>query len=644
MTSGLQRPVLAAAVPGSTSKRGGSDRIAVAILAVAAVLGPVAIGCTGDWARLALEASMTLVIGLWAIGERRPMRVILWPVAVAGLVLLQLIPMPDRLLTSIAPVSAGAWKVALQGMPDAWGRISIDPASTAMAGRRLLLGLATIAAVADLARNIEYRRWITCAIAVSGIAIVALSLLFPIDKDRRVLLGFFPLSGPVEYWRTPVAGPAETSGWAYLAWITAGAQRYLVDLRVAGDGFGSYIISNHFAGAVSLTLPVTLAVCLWFSRGRVPHIVRYVLAAGFVAGGVWLVGPMAGSRAGFASLLLAGLSLLALSMERPWAKWAGGLTTAGYAAALLAFVIVFLGQIRGVASLVPESVRPRVIDALSDGRVVAAGTAARMFRASPLLGTGLSTYGELYPRLMNQPVTWYFAHNDYAQLLAETGLVGLAVAAALAGILIVRLRRFLRTAVPPQRLLDAGSWAALAGIAAHSAFDWNLHVPANAFLACLVAGLAAASGALPLAPQPAARNRSWPWLTTGARIVLIASCIGALVLLARDAWSSQAGKELQMALVEAGKAGRDPKQPTPEPALTKAISVGESALRWDPHNPRLAILLGQTELQLSQRFATASPADSQRHKSAGSAWFARAKQQAALCRGLPEPVPTPDRK
>jgi O-antigen ligase len=615
--------------------------LAVALLALGAIGGPIAIGGTGDWSRLALETVMATAVVLWAIDAGPRPWALLRPVAVASLVLLQLMPLPDRLLTTIAPVSAGAWKISLQGNPDAWGRISIDPAATAMAGRRLLLGLATVAAVADLARNVEHRRRLTYAIAASGVVIVALSLIFPVDKDRRVLLGFFSLAGPVEYWRSPVASPVETSGWAFLEWVTAGPQRYLGDLRVAGDGFGSYIISNHFAGAVSLTLPVTLAVCLWLARGRVPAFVRYAVAAGMVAAGVWLVGPMAGSRAGFGSLLLAGLALLALCVERLWAKWAAGLAVGGYAAALLAFVIIFLGQVRGVTALVPESMRPRVVDALSDGRVVAAGAAARMFRASPLLGTGLSTYGDLYPRLMQQPITWYYAHNDYAQLLAETGLVGLGIAAALAYVLIGRLRRFLREAVPPQRLLDAGPWAALAGIAAHSAFDWNLHVPANAFLACLVAGLAAASGAPAIAPNVLPGKRSWRWLGPAARIALVTACMGSLVLLARDAWSSQVGKQMQMALVANAKASRDPKQPNPEPLLAAASKAGESALELDPGNPRLALLLGQAELQMTHRLATAKPslAEASLHEAAAEAWFARARRQCALCRGLPEPLP-----
>ena len=630
-----------------TSKSPAPGQIAVILLAAGAVLGPVAIGGTGEWPRLALEAVMAAAVVLWATTTNRSAWAVAWPVGIAGLTLLQLVPLPDSLLVTIAPVSAGAWKVALQGLPGSWGRISIDPAATAMAGRRLLLALATIAAVADLARDQTHRRWLIGSVAVSGVVIATLALIFPVTKEHHRLLGFYSLDGPMEFWRNPVIRAGESSGWGFLEWATVGTQRYLVDLRIVGDGFGSYVVSNHFAGAVSLTIPCTLAALLFLSRGRLPAAIRYLMTAGLVGGALWLVGPMAKSRAGFGSLLLAGLTLLALSVEKPWAKRIVGLVTAFYAATLLAFVVVFLGHFSGVADLFPETLRSRVAATLSDGRVVAAGVAARMFRASPLLGTGLSTYDDLYPRIIQQPTTMYYAHNDYAQLLAETGLVGLAAAVALAAVLIGRCRRFLRDSVPPERLLDAGPWAALAGIAAHSAFDWNMHVPANAFLACLVAGLAAASGASPTmaAVEPSAAARI-PRLA--ARCILAGACLWAFVLLARDAHSSHVGKQMQMAFVATAKAAREADHST-EPAaiLEAAREAGEAALRRDPGNPRLALLVGQTNLQFARQATLQKPPDAataRAYEAAAERCFSMARRRCAACRGLPEPVPPEPRK
>ena len=66
---------------------------------------------------------------------------------------------------------------------------------------------------------------------------------------------------------------------------------------------------------------------------------------------------------------------------------------------------------------------------MADSRAVAAHAALRMFAASPLLGIGLSCFGVFVPRFVPGDLLLYYAHNDYAQLLAETGLAGLAAAA-----------------------------------------------------------------------------------------------------------------------------------------------------------------------------------------------------------------------
>lgn len=614
-----------------------SDRLILAWLCLAALAAPLALGCTGEWPRLALEISMCSVVVLWAISRTRPMSATLWPLAIAALPLLQVVPLPDRLLTALAPVSAGAWKVAHQGDPRLFGRISVDPAATLAAARSLLLACGTIAAVADLGCDSARRRWLAAVLALTGVGLLTLGVLFPVTRENHVLLGFISLDGPLEYWRTPVEPPIRTSGWGYVEWLTVGSQRYQHDLSVTGDGFSTYINSNHFAGAVGLTLPFALAWLCTLANGRLPRWAGPVVAAAAWAGGLYVVGFMAQSRAGCAALLLAGLVFFSLLTTRPWTRrLLMGLTLA-FAMFLFICVVVLVGQFVGVTDLIPEPWRQRFVAALNDGRAIAARVGARMFLASPLLGTGLGTYDELYRRLMPGAFTLYFAHNDYIQLLAETGLMGVGTAVALAGVLVRRVRGFLHQPYDADTAICAAAWASLAAIAAHSAFDFNLQVPANGFLAAVVAGLAAATAPARRAAQPRSAAQPRP-ASRLPRAALAVACALSLGFMVRDALSDALIRQMQWSLVGHKLGAVPPHDAAAAQQMADALADGERAYRYDPANARVALLIGRLHLHLGE-VAILPPAERDAHASEAAAWFMKAQRACAVCPGLPEDIP-----
>jgi O-antigen ligase len=82
-----------------------------------------------------------------------------------------------------------------------------------------------------------------------------------------------------------------------------------------------------------------------------------------------------------------------------------------------------------------------------------------------------------------------FAHNDYLQYLIELGIVGfLPLIAATAGIIwpIVTQAWFQRRM--DRRFLLIGCSAGILALAAHSAVDFNLYVPANMLVFAWIAG------------------------------------------------------------------------------------------------------------------------------------------------------------
>jgi O-antigen ligase len=141
----------------------------------------------------------------------------------------------------------------------------------------------------------------------------------------------------------------------------------------------------------------------------------------------------------------------------------------------------------------------------------------RMFSQRPIWGWGLGTFPTVYPSYRSFYTNLFVneAHNDYAQLLVETGLLGFAL---MLWFVISLYRTLYRHGLRTSRRWEfkwngAVSLAALlgcAGILFHSLVDFNLQIPANAAMFYMLCGLAASE---PLAELPeharsgASRNR-----------------------------------------------------------------------------------------------------------------------------------------
>jgi len=604
------------------------------MLAVCTVAAPIALGCSGIWTRLTLEVALTSAAMAWACSGSRPKSSLLIPSAILFLAFLQTAPLPDGLLMRIAPVSAGAWKVAQGGVATAWSSVSVDPSASLAAIRRLLLALCVIAMVADLGRRQSYRKRLLWALAVSSCVMIMTGVFFGSAKKYQ-MLGFVNLAGPLSPEVNPTIMPIQTNGVGKRTAVTVGELQYELDEGYVGDGFGTYIYSNHFGGGVNLTFPILLAGWLLVTRQRVPGWVRWSVAAAGVVAVAWLVGAVAQSRAGGGALVLGSLVVMAVAAETKMVRWplTGMLMTY---ATLLALVVslalaVLVWRAESLFDLIPAPWKQTVVQNLADSRMVAAQVAFRMAAASPLLGTGFETYETVFPRFHTSPFTLFFAHNDYAQFFAEAGLCGVAIAVA-AGVMFARRSvRFCTQAKGDYRVFNAGAWGALAGIGLHSALDWNLHLPANAFLACMVAGLCGSS--VPATPSRAA-EQLLHWIPGSiARALFIVTSMGSIGLLARDAVSEHVQRKLTEAIV------LDRTDPTKvdhrdaEAALAEASADAERMASWDPRNAKLLLLAGQASLHLARH----SPPGITQNARVGGAemWFLKARQASAALRGLP---------
>lgn len=609
-------------------------RAIVAIVCAAAVLAPLPLGCSGAWARLALEATMAVLALIWAIFVCRSAGILLCLLGCCGLAFLQVMPLPDGLLTAIAPVSAGAWKIANAGTA-AWGTISIDPAATAIGMRRMLLWLAATMAIKDAASNPASRRTIGYAMAISAALMWGLGIAFPVDAKQRLILGFINMKGPTSHWwKSGVTLPAQSDGGGFLEWAAVGNGRYRYDEALVGDGFGPYVTSNQFAGGLCLTSSFLFGVIVYEARRFKKPAIGYVAVGLLMLAALWTLWQRAGSRAGTAALLMAEAAFAATIVENLWSRRVTILAAAGYGMCLLVLIAGLVGLVPGIDQWFPQPLQAKLAAFLQDPRAVAANVARRMFLASTILGTGINSYAAIYPRFNPDNFTLYYAYNDFAQLLAETGVVGIAVAI---GCAIPIVTRFFHIAAVPslERPLAAAAAAAIAGGATHMAFEWTLHQPANGFLASVAAGLFMATipGRTQKSQKYVVGSR---WSLRAAKAAFVVATGMSILFLARDAWSDAAIKAFRTALTAARPAPTDSPRPEPKPLLERALGQGERVMAWDPRNATLELLVGQARLHLAQ---FESGLSKEAGLSAAANAFRKAHRRRAVILGLPERLP-----
>ncbi|MGH9680128.1 MAG: O-antigen ligase family protein, partial [Candidatus Acidiferrales bacterium] len=131
---------------------------------------------------------------------------------------------------------------------------------------------------------------------------------------------------------------------------------------------------------------------------------------------------------------------------------------------------------------------------VSEGRRVGMlhGT-LHIFRDHPVLGTGLGTLQEVYPRYETvfDGLIVNHSHNDYAEALAETGAIGGLCFFVFLALLYWRAWKVFFADQNHQNLAyHAGAIVACSGLLIHAFVDFNFHIPSNALLFLVQAVLA----------------------------------------------------------------------------------------------------------------------------------------------------------
>lgn len=218
-----------------------------------------------------------------------------------------------------------------------------------------------------------------------------------------------------------------------------------------------------------------------------------------------------------------------LSQVKLWRPWS--MRRSGAVVVALAGLVLAAGLISGADSILArqwntfvasqsvavEDQRDRLAVASANGRIEHWQVAVDSWRETPLHGTGAGTYAKTWARERPLQFTVHDAHSLYLEVLAELGVVGLALLiGALAGPLVALLRR---------RSTDRPLWSAVLALAVtwavHAGIDWDWEMPALTLpIVALLGAACARDVAQPAADLTAGPGRL-PRLLAGLGILLL---------------------------------------------------------------------------------------------------------------------------
>jgi O-antigen ligase len=271
---------------------------------------------------------------------------------------------------------------------------------------------------------------------------------------------------------------------------------------------GTYVSPNHLAGLLEMVIPIAIAfgfcmtsgffrskspehtfnpeglpfrakLALFFNKNNFANIVLLIFIV-FLIGALFL----SQSRMGIAGFLFSIWIFGIYTLKGFYKKNRLTLAIGGLLGVL--FLASWIG-------LNPLYKRLSTMDELAiKDRTHIWKDAGGIVRDFPIFGTGKGTFADIYQEYKTIPedITYDHAHNDYVELFSEMGLLGLAVTVIGGGIFTYRIiNRLLKRQNAYVKTISVGCLCSIAAIIVHSVADFNMFIPANAFLFSVILAL-----------------------------------------------------------------------------------------------------------------------------------------------------------
>jgi O-antigen ligase/tetratricopeptide (TPR) repeat protein len=453
-----------------------------------------------------------LAIDEWREPVHRKLSYLFLPLAAfLAFAIVQLIPLPSVVTRKASPAAYQVYSVSIPGWP---GRAESNSAPQPMAPPRgIRLGHESWR---SLSLSPSISRTATLKFVVLGLLLWVI-INYPVDPDPRrkdaltsaILIGTITLS--------------------FVLSIIAIERAEAFGLLRARGTFANY---DHFAGFLTLILPVSIAITLSgnsLGSKRWSPVLRVLAATSAFAMLSALV--MSGSRAGWigaslgSSITLLGSDVFSSDFFRRRPLFKPMVSIGGFIIVVL-LIFAFLGT-QG-SSRIDNRLSETFAENPIQPRLRAWADSIHMIEDFPLTGVGLGVWTEIFPHYERPPWDnyWYWGetHNDFLQLLAETGVISFALFGLFAVLLVRELMVSLPVAATPVRPILVGLSAVVAVALPEELFDFDLQVPANALLFVVLIGLALRlSGRAYAVPPVRGHRKNTPVLLLGglASITLV---------------------------------------------------------------------------------------------------------------------------
>ncbi len=302
-------------------------------------------------------------------------------------------------------------------------------------------------------------------IALSGLIVAAIGFIQRFTWNGKILWFFIPYDWSV------IGGPTG-------------------DFRASGP----FVDPDHFANYLAMTLPLALGFVI-YSRYlfRKDSQIGAKIFFGMILFVAFVSVLLSLSRGGWMTAAV-GIGLLLWFGPANYAKRPSEIAKSSLVArgSLAIIVVLLVVSLFFVGSGAREQVDTRLHETLTQdmgfaGRAAVWRNTLKMIRDFPVFGVGLGSWQDLFQHYQKPPWAPAFyreAHNDYVQLLAETGVIGFVLLFLFFFKAGKQLFSSLRSPSDDNssKVLMAMILAALATMTLHEFFDFNLQIPANALL------------------------------------------------------------------------------------------------------------------------------------------------------------------
>jgi O-antigen ligase len=432
------------------------------------IFTPLFFGSVEPWSAAIMELAAFLIFGAWIMKgitegniEFNSAPFIVSAAVLMVLILFQLLPLPPKIFELISPEAVKIHQMTNNGNSDEWRSISLYGEGTLDEFLKYLSYLALFIVVVNHYRTKEQVQRTCVTITVMGAFVTVMAVV-----QRLSSLNFYYIFFSARHMPT----------------------------------WGPYINHNHFAGYLEMVVPIGLGL-LTYRVSRLPEgrhksliehvaiivgVERFFLLVLLLISCFFMISAVVVSlsRGGIAGLVAGLLSFFILMNSRQLLRRRSRVVVITSVIVLLLGTMAAWDRISGRLHQMEDMDNIKRLNIWSDS--------INVIKDFPIAGTGLGTFARIYPRYQSRYPDMRFDHaeNDYIEAAVELGLPGfllvLFTMIAYCRAVFSQWRKRHNTFI---KCIAAGGLASFIALAIHGFTDFNLHIPANALLLTIIAGL-----------------------------------------------------------------------------------------------------------------------------------------------------------